>query len=147
MSRKSRFIKLTEEEREALDLGFRTGTSAVFRQRCHYILLSDQGHKIKDIVATYRICRQSVAKWFDKYESLGIKGLMTKEGQGNKPILRLDNETHVQMVKKLVERHPQNLDPVLTDLEAKLGKSLSRRTLTRFLKKLAIAGNVSDASQ
>lgn len=142
MSRKNRYVKLTEEKRKELEAAFCTNSRPIFRQRCHYILLSDQGHTIKSITATYGICRQVVYKWFDKYESLGIDGLATKEGQGNKPILRLDNEQHIDLVKSLVNEHPQNLEPVLAKLEMELGKPLSKRTLTRFLKKLATVGSV-----
>lgn len=147
MSRKNRYIKLTEEKRQQLESAFRVDGRPVFRQRCHYILLSDQGQTLNDITATYGVCRQSVAKWFNKYEASGIDGLATREGQGNKPILCIDNKKHIELVKNLVDKHPQNLDPVLAKLETKIGTSLSKRTLTRFLKKLAIVGNVSDEYQ
>lgn len=143
MSRKNRFVKLTEEQRLELEAAFQVDGRPVFRQRCHYILLSDQGHTINSIVAIYGVCRQVVAKWFSRYESSGIEGLATEEGRGVKPILRLDNEQVVELVKSLVDEHPQHLDKVRVKLEAELGKPLSKRTLHRFLKKLATAGNAS----
>ncbi len=141
MSRKNRFIKLTEEQRYELESAFMTGTNPVLRQRCHYILLSDQGHTVKEILSIYGGCRQAVCKWFGRYETGGLAGLKTKKGQGERPILRIDNELDVALVKGLVEEHPQNLNPALAKLSSHLGRPISKRTLTRFLKKLATAGN------
>lgn len=145
MSGKKRYVKLSEKHRRALELAFEESGRPVFRQRCHYILLSDQGHSIQSICAIYGVCRQVVAKWYSRYETSGIQGLATREGQGMPPILRLDSEQDVQLVKRLVDQHPQDLNLVRAKLEAELGRSLSKRTLTRFLKKLATAGNASDA--
>ena len=141
MGSKKRFVKLTEEKRIALHAGFKTGKKATFRQRCHFILLSDQGYSIQQIAELYQVTRQAVSRWFDRYESLGIEGLHTKKGQGEKPILRIDNNEHVQTVKNLMETHAQDLDPVLAILEKRLGKSMSKRTLQRFLKRLVTPGN------
>lgn len=142
MSGKKRFIKLTKTERESLEQGFKFGKRATFRQRCHYVLLSDQGYGVNQIAELYRVTRQLVGRWFDRYEQDGIDGLHTMKGQGEKPILRVENEEHVQLVKTLVGQHAQDLDPVVATLENRLGRPLSKRTVQRFLKKLAIPGNV-----
>lgn len=141
MGSKKRYIKLTETERVDLRIGFKTGQKATFRQRCHYLLLSDQGYSIQQIAAMYEVTRQVVARWFDRYESAGIAGLHTRKGQGEKPILRIDNEEHVQTVKNLVEAHAQDLDPVLAHLAERFGRPMSKRTLQRFLKKLVTPGS------
>lgn len=146
MKGKKRFLKLTTEQRLALEQGFKKGKRAVFRQRCHFLLLSDQGLGIQSIAEIYDVARQSVSAWLDRYEQQGIEGLHTRKGQGPKPLLRLENHLEVEAVESLVEKHAQNLKPVLVELEKRFNKPMSKRTLQRFLKKLDIAGNVSGAS-
>ena len=113
MSKRKRFIKLIQTDREALREGFKKGKKATYRQRCHFILLSDQGYEIQQIAELYEVSRQLVARWFDRYEDQGIEGLHTQKGQGEKPILRIDNAAHVSAVKELVEQHPQDRKSVV----------------------------------
>ena len=129
-----------------MEQGFKKGKKAVFRQRCHFLLLSDQGIDIQSIAQIYDVARQSVAVWLDRYEQQGIEGLHTRKGQGMKPLLRLENQVEVQAVESLVNEHAQNLRPVLLELEKRFNKPMSKRTLQRFLKRLGIVGNASDAS-
>ena len=145
MGRKARYIQLDDAGRKALEMGFKRGKKAVFRQRCHYLLLSNQGRQIHEIASIYQTTRQAVARWFDRYKASGIDGLHTQKGRGEKPILRLDNERDVETVKKLVSKHAQDLDPILAELESKLGKQMSKRTLQRFLKSLVMSGSDSAA--
>ena len=135
MQGKKRYIKLTKAEAEKLESGRKTGKQATFRQRCHYILLSDQGKQVQEIAGIYQVSRQTISGWYDRFEERGIAGLQTAKGQGRHPIVRLDNETEVQKIEELVERSPQNLKPVLKEIEKELGKKMSKRTLKRLLKK------------
>lgn len=146
MRGKKRFVKLTTEQRLALEQGFKKSKRAVFRQRCHFLLLSDQGIDIQSIAQIYDVARQSVAVWLDRFEQQGIEGLHTRKGQGMKPLLRLENKVEVEAVENLVNEHAQNLRPVLLELEKRFNKPMSKRTLQRFLKRLGIVGNASDAS-
>lgn len=146
MKGKKRYVKLTTEQRSELEQGFKKGKKAIFRQRCHFLLLSDQGFEIQVIARMYDVARQSVSIWFDRYEQQGIEGLHTRKGQGMKPLLRLENQVEVQAVENLVNEHAQNLRPVLVELEKRFNKPMSKRTLQRFLKRLDIVGNASDAS-
>jgi transposase len=143
MRGKKRFIKLTETQRQALQNGFEKGKKAVFRKRCHMILLSDQGFGIQQISALYQLSRMRVGHWFDRYEQGGIEALKTSTGQGRSPVLRIDNEADVNEVAHLVDQNAQNLKPALAELERK-GKPMSKRTLQRFLKKLDGVGNDSE---
>ena len=135
MKGKKRFIQLTPKEREALEKGHRTGTKATFRQRCHYLLLSDQGLSIEQIVKIYQVSRQAVARWFDRYQANGISALHTAKGKGRPPIIRIDNKSEVTKIEELVAQNPQNLKPVLAKIEQQLGKKMSKVTLQRLLKK------------
>lgn len=144
MKGKKRFVKLTEAQKKELKEGHKLGKTASFRQRCHIILLSNQDYTIDQICPIVSVTRNTVIRWFDRYESSGIEGLHTKKGQGAPPILRLDNEVESQLVDDLIAEHAQNLNPILTQLETQLGKKMSKKTLQRFLKKKTIAGNDLD---
>ena len=135
MQGKKRFIKLTNQERVWLEKGHKTGKKATFRQRCHYILLSGQGKRIEDIADIYQVARQTIAGWFDRFQTLGISGLHTAKGKGRPAIVRIDNEAEMTRIEKLVEENPQNLKPVLSAIQKEFGKTMSKRTLQRILKK------------
>lgn len=135
MKGKQRFISLTESARQELELGRKTGSKSTYRQRCHYILLSDQGKTVAEISDIYQVVRQSVTRWFGRYEAGGIKGLHTSKGRGRPPIIRLDNEAELTEIERLVEQSPQNLSGVLAGIEKTLGKQMSKKTLQRVLKK------------
>lgn len=148
MRGKKRFIKLGDAEREELEFGRKKGKKSTFRQRCHYILLSDQGKTVIEIAEIYQVVRQSVTNWFDRYEREGISGLHTAKGKGRPAIVRIDNETEVTQIERLVGQSPQNLNPVLRAIEKKLGKKMSKKTLQRLLKKRLELETISqDSSQ
>jgi transposase len=144
MQGKKRFINLEKEEEEGLKIGWKTGKKAAFRQRCHYILLSNQKMSINNIAAVYQTTRQTVTSWFNRYEKEGIFGLHTAKGSGRVPIIRIDNETEVKKIEELVEKSPQNLKYVLSQIKEELGKEMSKKTLKRILKKKDGVGSVSE---
>jgi len=135
MSKKQRFIKLSESERIKLESGYKSGKQSTFRQRCHYILLSSQGKSINEISEIYQRHRVSITTWFNRYESSGIEGLQTAKGRGRPPIVRIDNISEVKQIEDWVEDSSQNLKPVLVKIKKEFGKQMGKRTLTRLLKK------------
>jgi transposase len=146
MQGKKRYISLSDDQRAALVLGHKTGKKATFRLRCQMIIFSDQGGKIDQIADILRCNRQSVVKWFNRYESLGIDGLHTADGPGRPAVVRTDNRKEVDLIERIVEEHPQKLDVARERIERELGKKMSQRTLRRFLKKMAGAGSASAAA-
>lgn len=146
MQGKKRYIELSAEQRGALVEGHKRGNKATFRLRCQMILLSDQGRKIPDIADILVCNRQSVVKWFDRYEKDGLAGLHTAKGPGRPAIVRIDNRKEVDQIERILEEHPQKLDVARERIEAALGKKMSQRTLRRLLKKTAGVGNASGAS-
>ncbi len=135
MKGKKRFIHLSAQEKIWLERGRKTGGKSTFRQRCHYVLLSNQGLSVAQIAAVYQVTRQAITGWFDRFETSGISGLHTAKGKGRPPIVRIDNESEITKIEDLVEKSPQNLKPVLAAIEKELGKTMSKRTLQRILKK------------
>lgn len=69
--------------------------------------------------------------------------MQNQSGQGRKPLLKLANQAHVQVVEEQIEKQNQRLQLAKAQIEQQLGQSLSESTLKRFLKKLVTAGNAS----
>ncbi len=70
-----RYIKLTLEQ--AVVLKERMLQSEDYREisRCRAMMLSHKGYTIKDLADIFDVDRDTVASWFDRYESQGIEGL------------------------------------------------------------------------
>jgi transposase len=145
MSRKKRYIEnLTEEERSSLTKGYKTGASHLFQRKCQCILLSNEGYTVNQLSELFGVTIQSIYKWFNRWESGGIKALELQPGRGRKPKLELDNKEHVQIVKELVENEPKSLRYIVGKLESEHGFQISKMTLLRFLKSLDTAGKDSE---
>lgn len=136
---KIKVIKLDDKEKADLETGYRDGTKHAFRKRCHIILLKSKGHLSKEIASILGTCEMSVTKWLNRYQAEGIEGLKTRSGRGRKPILKA--ETDLEVVRQTVARNRQRVSQVRAELEEKLGKGFSDKTLHRFIKKTVAATN------
>jgi len=142
MGRKSKIVKLTDEQRLSLEQGYKNSTKTQFSRRCHIILLKNEGYTSQEIANIFRITIQPVNKWVKRYEAQGISGLQTKTGQGRKPILNKQQDE--AKVRAAVQKERQRLKLVKAELEEQLDKQFSLLTLKRFLKNLSANGNASD---
>jgi transposase len=131
---------LTTEGRIALEAGHKNGKQPVFRQRCHLILLKADGRTSSDVARIVNQCAMSVNNWVSRYKEQGIEGLLTKPGRGRKPTLTV--EADGEAVRRAVEEHRQQLEQAKLAFEAESNKAVSRATLRRFLKVLAVDINV-----
>jgi transposase len=145
MSRRKRFVEeLSDTEVVTLEQGHKYGRSVDFRQRCQMLLLSNRGYEVKQIVDVLEVCPQTVYSILKGWQERGLAGIIRKKGQGRTPKLQEDNARHVEAVKKAVEKHSQHSDLILEELYAELGiEPMSRRSLRRFLKKVATVGSDS----
>ncbi len=130
-----RYIKeLSEEQKQALEEGHKKGKSHRFRTRCQAILLSHQGYSVQALAGLFKVSDLSIYKWLNRFEDGGVKALQTQPGKGRKPLLKLENQTHVELVENQLEKQNQRVKLVKDHLEKQLGYSLSESTLKRFLK-------------
>lgn len=98
-----RVVKLTDPERITLQNGYQNHPKHHFRQRCHALLLSDTGWSCKEIADLFNIRTRTIYTWMDRWESMGLVGLMIQSGRGLKPLLNiLDSDLVNQVKKKLV---------------------------------------------
>lgn len=135
-----RQVLVSDEDRKALETGYKFGKSHAFRKRCHLVLLKTEERKSKEVAAIIGCCEVSVNNWLNRYEAEGIEGLKTKEGRGRKSILQ---EQDLASVKAAVKANRQRLSLAKAELEAELGKTFSQKTLGRYLKNMVDAINDS----
>jgi transposase len=132
-------LSLTEDERMALEKGFRHGTSHAFRTRCQMILLKAERLPSAQVAERVGCCMMAVNGWVKRYQAEGIGGLKTKDGRGRRAIL--DDQADLEQVRAAVQSHRQKISLAKAELEASLGKKFSAKTLKRFLKNIAAATN------
>lgn len=139
-----RYIKdLGEEQKQALEEGHKTGKSHRFRTRCQAILLSHQGYSVQELARLFKVSDLSIYKWMDRFKDGDVKALQTQPGKGRKPLLKLENQAHVELVETQIEQQNQRVKLAKEQIEKQLGYSLSESTLKRFLKKVVTAGSDS----
>ena len=134
-------IELSDEQRAELEHGYRSGETHVFRQRCHMVLLKAENRRSVDVAEILGVGAQTVNGWLWRYKHAGITGLATQPGQGRRPILREAED--VAAVRAAVADHRQRIALARAELEDRVGKHFSEKTLRRFLKNLAADINVS----
>lgn len=127
-------LNISEEELQKLQNGFRNGDTHCFRMRCHVIILKSQGKMSKDVGDVTDMSEQSVNKWVKRYRAEGIDGLITKPGQGRKPII---NETDTAAVKQAIEDDMIRVKNAKEAWQTATGKEASEWTFKRFLGVLA----------
>ncbi len=125
-------IELDAAQRAALESGHRNGASSAFRRRCQMILLKSGGRTSSQVAEIVGTCEMSVHNWVHRYQEHGLAGLKTKPGRGRKAILQ---EADLESVRRVVAAHRQRLSVAKAELEQALGRSLSQKTLARFVKK------------
>lgn len=140
--RKKRIDELAKTERITLEQGYKYGGAADFRQRCQMLLLSEKGYGVDQIVDIVGVCSKTVYNTINAWQTVGIAGLIRKKGQGRKATLRVDNDQHTTALRKAVHQHAQSSRAILQELYAELAIApISKRSLQRFLKKVATAGS------
>ena len=139
---KIKAIELTEDQRTALEKGWRHGPSHAFRQRCQLILLKAQWLTSQEVATQVGCCEVVVNSWLKRYQEHGIEGLQTRQGRGRRPILQ--EQTDLEAVRRAVQENRQRISMARAELEKELGKEFSTLTLKRFLKKMVDASSAFD---
>ncbi len=104
-------------------------------KRAHAILLSNQGYSIPSICGLYGVCRQTVARWFFRWEKHGICGLFDRPGRGRPKKLSVEQ---IDDTIKKIKNSPRSLKKILADLTRELNISISIDTLKCICKKAGL---------
>ncbi|QKZ12351.1 helix-turn-helix domain-containing protein [Spirosoma sp. KUDC1026] len=139
---KPRTIELQPAERQALEQAFRSDTSHAFRQRCQIVLFKSEGRTSKEVAQLVKQHYVSVNAWLNRYQQAGLNGLRTKPGRGRKALL--DKQTDATLVRQVVQNERQRLNQAKAQIESRTGRSMSLKTLQRFLKNLTVLTDASD---
>jgi transposase len=140
-SMQKKFIKLSQEEIITLQEGRKNHSSYQFRDRCHCLLLSNEGKGVKELAGILQVSSITIYNWFHRWEQKGIVGLINQKGQGRKAILlAADGEK----VRQKVQAHAQQIKVAREELKKELSKEFSHKTLKRYLKKLVQGGNAGE---
>ena len=137
---RKRYLELTETEMGTLQEGRHHHPQFQFRDRCHCLLLSHQGHDVSSLMAVFKVSRLTIYHWLNRWRDFGLRGLYNQVGQGRPSIL---TEADVQQVKQRVRENRQQLKEVRAQLKTDLAKDFSDKTLKRFLKSLVANGAVT----
>jgi transposase len=141
MSRKKRYIRLSDNEIALLEYHEKFGKSASFRKRCRAILYSHRGFDISSLSHLFEATPRVIGTWFTRWETGQIEGLKTVVGQGRPRIVKLDDAPVLKIITDKIESKPSQLGTILAELEVESTLKMSRRTLRRLLKKTIIGTN------
>lgn len=133
-----RVHELTAQENQDLTDGYKNGKKHHFRIRCQIILMSNSNLSVAQIANRLKKDKDTIYTWLKKYETLGIKGLQNKTGQGVKAPLDSITKQQLEILKNAVANEPQNLNKVCGELSDKFGFKLTKWMLIRYLKKNSI---------
>lgn len=95
-----RTLKLTQEELLTIkECQAKHPKSHVRKKSLALLLLSEEG-TIPNISTKLDVQTRTIYSWLDNWEANGIIGLFRQKGSGRKPLLSIDNEQVVELVKK-----------------------------------------------
>jgi transposase len=141
-----RYITLNDEEKAALEDGWRNSAKHHFRRRCHSILLSSQGYKVPEIANLMNVRTRTIYSWFDNWEKSGIDGLNIQPGRGIRAKLDTITDTEITQIHKQIKLNPQNLNQVCEQLSKTLGFRITKNMLKRFIKKNSVTVGVGSVN-
>ena len=127
-------IVLSDEQRVALENGYRYGSAHRFRMRCKAVLMKADGIKTSEIANFVGYTDLVVYKWLRKFESGGVEELREKGGRGPKPLMR---ESDTASVKEAVRQHRMSIKTAKAAWEKATERQVSEATFRRFLELLA----------
>ena len=132
MNRPHKFVtSLSSEQKEELTRLFRDSPTPRVRMRAHSLLLSAKGWSIAGISQFYEVHHQSVSSWIDRWHHDGAAGLYDQPRSGKPPSL---SKPERALVVELINSHPHAPRKVLAELNARIGKTISRSTLKRIAR-------------
>ena len=124
---------LLPHEFTTLEEAFKNHPKHRCRFRAHAILSSYHGFSIKQISPLLLVRYSTVSLWFEQWFELGIVFLYDGKRTGRPTIY---DHTENQRLKELVDEEPYQLKHAQSIMASETGKTASKSTLKRMLKKI-----------
>ncbi len=129
----TRFVKpLNAEQRAALKQIMQAHPSFRTRSRAHAVLLSEKRYSIAQLSDIFEVERDTVATWLTRWEESGADGLDDDPRPGRPTTL---TEEEQETALKLAQEEPRAPHQQLSAIERETGKSITRGTLKRLLRR------------
>ena len=129
----NKFVKiLSQDDYTKLVENHQQSENFRVRNRAHAILLSCSKYPIAEIAVICGVHRNTVSRWIERWHECGLKGLRDVEKEGRPPILTLAEQSKTVEIALLNPRFPHRQ---LSRIKAETGKTISRYTLKRLIKK------------
>ncbi len=109
------------------------GKSLQERRRSHALLLSHEGYTTREIATVLQITQRSIFLWLKDFKERGISSLKPRSGRGRKT--KLSPQKDKEVVKKYIERYPNQPKKAYALTLEEIGIDISYDTFKRFLKK------------
>jgi transposase len=131
-------VPLTEDELVTLQEAQKNSKKDHFRKRCLAIELSDRGKSVSYIADLLQTRTDTVYTWINRWDSVGLWGLMIQPGRGVKApldqLLTAPTEESIHLIKKKIAENPQKLEEVAIELSIALKIEITYGKLKRFIK-------------
>ncbi len=141
MPKKVHLVKLTSEERKALEALTRKGEVRVrvYKRAC-ILLLADEGFKDTEIVKRIGSSRATVSRIRERYTRKGVHGAVTEQSRSGRPST-FDGEVRAKLTALACSTAPEGRSRwdlrLLADKAVELGyvEDISHETVHNILKK------------
>jgi transposase len=132
-------VKLNEDQRGALKT--LRNTRSILGERAHYVLLSDEGHKVKKIAGRLNRHEHTIRNWIKAYVFNGIEGLKSKHPPGRPRIKGPEVEQEIDVLLTKTPREFGYQEEgwsvcILLDYFSKKQLAVKEDTVRRALKKM-----------
>ena len=132
---------LTDAERLTLLEARDQGPTAALRRRAQAVELSSRGYRRTAIADLLDVHGETVSGGLNQWDTQGLRGLYDQPRGGRPPRF---TPAETEQVRIEVEQSPRQLRQVQARLQERLGKTASRQTLRRVVKKsMAGAGSAA----
>ena len=133
-----RFVEeVSQETIRMLHRIYKQSTHHRVRQRAHCILLSLQHVTTTELLRIFRVDRITIYHWFDAWESRRLAGLYDHAKPGRPPKCTPEQK---EQIRQWAKACPKNLNQMSVFVAEHFDQRLSKQTLKRILKSMALSG-------
>ncbi len=126
----------SEQQRDRLVELWKQHPNHYTRMRGHAIILSDAGYKVSQLVDIFGVDRDTAASWISRFNQGGVDALFDDDRPGGP---RKIVEQELRILEDLLREYPSHPAKVIAKLKEKTGKSISRKSLSRYLKRFNLS--------